>query len=189
MTKTYTKEQIAKMPVCTLEELFAYYEANLTTLLNNAYPYGRNCNSDAEDIVQLAFESMIRDVENGKLRGEVGLQAGWITTITNKGRTYHGVNQRWQRNIQAGMDAGHEVSLTASPQAHLIYAEDTKALTEVTPSLIAQESNARVQEILTYVYLKGFKQREAAEASGVSAKYVEKVVAAFKKRVSDDSLT
>ena len=184
MAKIHTKEEIEAMPVCSLEDLFAYYETNYSTLVHNAYTYGRDCTSDAEDIVQIAFETMIRDVERGKLKGEVGLQAGWIKAIQSKGQTYHGVNQRWNRNIQAGMDAGHEVSLTASPQAHLVHKEDTKALSEVVPAMIAKDSNERRQEILTYVYLKGFKQREAADAAGVSSKYVEKVVAAFKKRVT-----
>ena len=184
MTKKHTKEEIAAMPICSLDDLFAYYEANYSTLINSAYTYGRDCTSDAEDIVQIAFKTMIRDVERGKLKGEVGLQAGWIKSIQSKGQTYHGVNQRWNRNIQAGMDAGHEVSLTASPQAHLMYEEGTKELSEVVPAIIAEDANERRQEILTYVYLKGFKQREAADAAGVSAKYVEKVVAAFKKRVT-----
>ena len=184
MVKKHTKAEIEAMPVCSLEDLFAYYEANYSTLIHNAYTYGRDCTSDAEDIVQIAFETMIRDVERGKLKGEVGLQAGWIKAIQSKGKTYHGVNQRWNRNIQAGIDAGHEVSLTASPQAHLVHEEDTKELAAVIPALIAQEANERAQEVLTYVFLKGFNQIEAAEAAGMSYRHAKRLIEGFRKRVT-----
>ena len=172
------------MGLVTEQQILDHYNKYYDRLVNEAKTNISGSVSDAEEIVQDAVLTMLSQAKAGKLKGQKGMIAGWHQVLGSRATDLARANQRWKRNIQAGMDAGHEVSLTASPQAHLVHKEDTKALSEVVPAMIAKDSNERRQEILTYVYLKGFKQREAADAAGVSAKYVEKVVAAFKKRVT-----
>jgi len=172
------------MELITEQQVLDHYNKYYDRLVNEAKTNISGSVSDAEEILQESVLTMLSQAKAGKLKGQKGMIAGWHQVLGSRATDLARANQRWNRNIQAGMDAGHEVSLTASPQAHLMYKEDTKALSEVVPAMIAKDSNERRQEILTYVYLKGFKQREAADAAGVSAKYVEKVVAAFKKRVT-----
>lgn len=172
------------MELVTEQQILDHYNEYYDRLVNEAKTNISGSVSDAEEIVQEAVLTMLSQAKAGKLKGQKGMIAGWHQVLGSRATDLARANQRWKRNIQAGMDAGHEVSLTASPQSHLVHKEDTKALSEVVPAMIAKDSNERRQEILTYVYLKGFKQREAAAAAGVSAKYVEKVVAAFKKRVT-----
>ena len=172
------------MELITEQQVLDHYNKYYDRLVNEAKTNISGSVSDAEEIVQEAVLTMLSQAKAGKLKGQKGMIAGWHQVLGSRATDLARANQRWKRNIQAGMDAGHEVSLTASPQAHLVHKEDTKVLAEVVPAMIAKDSNERRQEILTYVYLKGFKQREAADAAGVSAKYVEKVVAAFKKRVT-----
>lgn len=184
--ETYTKEEVAALPLCTETELADYFNSNYSMLLKSALRYVID-QEDAEDIVAESLITMITALRKEKLRGPKGIKAGFIRTIDSRGIDKQRQNDRWKRNIQAGMDAGHEVSLTASPQAHLMYKEDTKALSAVIPSLIAQESNERAQEVLTYVFLKGFNQIEAAEAAGMSYRHAKRLIETFRKRVTDDS--
>lgn len=177
------------MELVTEQQVLDHYGKYYDRLVNEAKTNISGSVQDAEEIVQGAVLTMLSQVKEGKLEGQAGMMAGWHQVLGSRAVDLARKNQRWQRNIQAGMDAGHELSLTASPQAHLIYAEDTKSLSAVVPSLIDQESNERAQEVLTYVFLKGFSQIEAAEAAGMSYRHAKRLIEGFRKRVSDDSLT
>jgi len=175
------------MELVTEQQVLDHYGKYYDRLVNEAKTNISGSVEDAEEIVQEAVLTMLSQVKEGKLEGQAGMVAGWHQVLGSRAVDLARKNQRWERNIQAGIDAGHEVSLTASPQAHLMYKEDAKALSAVLPSLIAQESNERAQEVLTYVFLKGFNQIEAAEAAGMSYRHAKRLIETFRKRVTDDS--
>ena len=177
------------MGLVTEQQILDHYNKYYDRLVNEAKTNISGSVSDAEEIVQEAALTMLSQAKAGKLKGQQGMIAGWHQVLGSRATDLARANQRWKRNIQAGMDAGHEVSLTASPQAHLVYEEDTKELAAVIPAMIAQEANERAQEVLTYVFLKGFNQIEAAEAAGMSYRHAKRLIEGFRKRVTDDSLT
>lgn len=173
----------------TEQQVLDHYNKHYDRLVNAAKSNISGSVSDAEEIVQEAVLTMVAQAKTGKLEGQKGMIAGWHQVLGSRATDIARANQRWKRNTQAGVDAGQEMSITASPQARLMHNEDTKVLSAVVPAMIAKESNERAQEVLTYVYLKGFSQIEAAEAAGMSYRHAKRLLEAFRKRVSDDSLT